>query len=360
MTGSCDKCNKEDELTGGLCGQCMEEDSTEPLSQKRRATPCECGEEPVKVNSMMQCTGCSRWWHPACVGLNGLTKYATDTILQWKCPAGFKFPSKIWEKVKEESAVVCMVGERESVRETVREEIKAVMPVLVGDLVAGVKEALGESSVQKIVKDANESITKSWADIAKTEQKRVISDVVEKTSESALQKSLSRISADLSEQKTRQRNCIMSNVPEGYGGGDSSLVEVVYSFTGDDLTPDDIAHCKRLGEKQEGKRRLILVVFKREDWAAEFHNFGRGRKLDNDVWVNPDLTRTERDAKYQERKKRQEAKKKRDDEKRRTEMGNRPPVRDASDHQVSPTSQDTHEDSVHNPRRRSSVRLNLR
>ena len=58
-----------------------------------------------------------------------------------------------------------------------------------------------------------------------------------------------------------------------------------------------------------GKNRLVLIVLKKEDCAAELHNFGRGRKLDNGIWINPDLTRTERDAKYLEREIRREKKK---------------------------------------------------
>ena len=97
---------------------------------------------------------------------------------------------------------------------------------------------------------ANEKISKSWVDIAKTEQNRVMKDVVGKTSESALKESLSKISADLSEQKSRQRNAVMFNVPEGSGGNDTSLEEVVCGFVGHGLSHEEIAYCKRLGDKK--------------------------------------------------------------------------------------------------------------
>ena len=81
-----------------------------------------------------------------------------------------------------------------------------------------------------------------------------------------------------------------------------------------DLDINDIAETKRLGERRPGENRLILVRLKSEEVAQRFHNFGCGRHLGkfqgNDVWVNQDLTRTERTARFQmrqERKAKQEA-----------------------------------------------------
>ena len=240
-----------------------------------------------------------------CVGLDGLTLYIMKKITTYKCPMCFVLSPEIKVNLGIDDQDE---GNRETVKATVQREVKAIMPKVVEELVAGVKSALGENSVKQMVKDANEKISKSWADIAKTEQNRVINDVVGKTSELALKESLSKISADLSEQKTRQRNAIISNVPEGSGGNDSSLADVVCNFEGLDLSQDEIAYCKRLGEKKAGLNRLILIVLKKEDCAVELHNFGRGRNLGNGLWINPDLTRTEREAKYLEREKRRERK----------------------------------------------------
>ena len=299
----CEKCKTQTEdLTDGLCEACQES-SLPPSQVGDKPTPCLCGVGPNNKSSMMQCTECKLWWHPACVGLEGLSNYTIKKLSAYKCPRCFTLSPEIIEKLGIEDKSDAEPG---SVKAEVQNEVKTLMPTIVKEVVAGVKAALGPSSVQQMVKEANDKISKSWADIAKTEQKKVIADVVEKTSDSAMQKSLSRISADLTEQKTRQRNCIISNVPEGAGGNDTSLSNVVCDLSDGILEDGDIAYCKRLGEKKTGTNRLILVVLKREDWAAEFHNFGRGRKLDNNVWVNPDLTRTEREAQFKAREKKRE------------------------------------------------------
>ena len=43
---------------------------------------------------------------------------------------------------------------------------------------------------------------------------------------------------------------------------------------------------------------------KYQDDAEMLHNWGLGRKIENNIWINPDLTEIEREAKYQLRKQR--------------------------------------------------------
>jgi hypothetical protein len=314
----CESCKVQGtDLNDGICESCEDKENALTSSQRGiTVTPCPCDEGPTNVKSLLQCSECKIWWHPACIGLDGLSNYFIKKFSKYKCPLCFTLSPEIKEKLGIEDQ---NEGERETVKATVQKEVKAIMPKVVEELVAGVKSALGETSVQQMVKDANEKISKSWVDIAKTEQKRVMNDVVGKTSEAALKESLSKISADLSEQKSRQRNAVMFNVPEGHGGNDASLEQVVCGFAGRGLSQEEIAYCKRLGEKKPGKNRLVLIVLKKEDCAAELHNFGRGRKLDDGIWINPDLTRTERDAKFQERVKRRQKK----------HSDQRPPVREA-------------------------------
>ena len=244
----CENCKvQSNDLIDGLCESCEEKENTLTSSQKSvQVTPCPCGVGATSVKSLMQCSECKIWWHPACVGLDGLSQYFTKKFTKYKCPLCFTLSQEIKEKLGIEDHDE---GERETVQATVKKEVKAIMPKVVEELVAGVKSALGENSVQQLVKEANEKISKSWVDIAKTEQNRVMKDVVGKTSESALKESLSKISADLSEQKSRQRNAVMFNVPEGSGGNDTSLEEVVCGFV-HGLSREEIAYCKRLGDKK--------------------------------------------------------------------------------------------------------------
>ena len=300
----CEKCKEEGDLTAGLCPVCTEaEVETETFSQGRRATPCPCGDGPSLLKDLMQCGDCTVWFHPYCVGLTGLTQYMTNKLADngWKCPSCFQLNDTIKKKLGLE--VPTKTSGDESLSKTFRDELTSIIPEVVEEIKAGVKQAFRENAVLELVGGAKEAISKTWADVAKTEQKKVMKEVVEQTSEAALQKSLGRISADLSEQKNRSRNCIISQVPEANGEG-TTVNEVVANLG--DLDVNHIVDAKRLGERKGGQNRLILVRFKREDVAQEFHNFGRGRSLRGGVWANPDLTRTERIARFQMRKERRE------------------------------------------------------
>ena len=329
MGDKCETCGKEtEELTEGLCKQCTDEAGEDNIASSQpqtKATPCECGEGPVNKSSMMNCTSCLRWWHPSCVGLAGLSKYATNTIIKYKCPCCFKFGDKIMENVRAEMEQN-VEEEKTDIKAEVKRQISEAIPALVSEVVTGVKSAFGESQVKEMVSKANDKITQSWADVAKSEQKKIITDVVEKTSETALKKSICLIDANLSEQKKRVRNIVISNIPEDYGRAeDTSLAEVVVDVLGEeDLCANDIVTCKRLGEKKQGQKRFVLVVFKREEDAQYFHNWGRGRNLGGNKWVNPDLTRTERDALFKKRDERR--KKGRSSEVEQDESRNDPPA----------------------------------
>ena len=72
-----------------------------------------------------------------------------------------------------------------------------------------------------------------------------------------------------------------------------------------------ILSAKRIGKKNEeadaenngrnARPKLLLVTLKYEADASSFHNNGFGRKLTDTIWINPDLTRQERDVQYQQR-----------------------------------------------------------
>ena len=323
---TCNTCKKKtDDPTEGECQQCREEITS---SQRKRATPCECGEEPTLVNSMMQCNGCDRWWHFACVGLGGITKYNTEKIVNWKCPNCFIFSPKILENL---GLSARNEGENTSIdiKNEVKRQITEVIPEIVTEVVGGVKTALGETHVKQMMNQANEKISESWASIAKKHQTKVIGETVEKTTSTALEKSIRLIDANLTEQRKRVRNAVISGIDEDVGEGES-LAQVVVNVLQaiDNLSVNDMVACNRLGKKTPGSKRLILVIFKKEDDAMYFHNWGRGRKLAERSWVNPDLTHNEREAMFQAREEKrlklEQERLKKEEEKRKKEQQRRP------------------------------------
>ena len=262
-------------------------------SQSQKKAMCVCKTTTAgSVN--VKCKQCKRPWHVECLGLTGLTSYMTGKLEEndWLCPLCFEYPESVKESLNEDELDVPTL-QVDKISTAVRKEVEVIIPKVVSAVVDKIKE----TTVQDIVNEAGQNVTKVWGDMAKSDQKNMIQRVVEASSETALQKSLQTIDSNLTEQRKRVRNIVLSNVPEGSEG--DNLKSVVCVAMDNEVCEPDILFARRLGKK--GLRpRMIHVVLRKEDDAIFFTNNGRGRRF-NDVWVNPDLTRAEREALYQKR-----------------------------------------------------------
>ena len=79
------------------------------------------------------------------------------------------------------------------------------------------------------------------------------------------------------------------------------------------LQLNDIVQCKRIGlpNSKSGRSRLVLVIMRYKQDALKLHNWGVGTKINAKapIWINPDLTKTERDVRFRLQLKKQNAKK---------------------------------------------------
>ena len=261
---------------------------------KADAPPCLCGASKSKA-AKIKCGMCTRVWHGGCVGLKGGTVHLLNKLESngWVCPKCFVFADEVIEAFKEESIHI-EPKDIDKVGLMITKEISAVIP----KVVAGVEEKIKEGCFDDVFKDAGRVVSKSWADTARSDQNKIIEEAVQATSNVALKQSMRLLDSNLTERQKRSRNIVISNVAENSEG--DTLGDVICNKLREGLTKEDILSCNRLGKKGE-KPRAILCVMRREDDAVFFTNNGKGRKFTGDVWVNPDLTRTERDALYEKR-----------------------------------------------------------
>ena len=140
----------------------------------------------------------------------------------------------------------------------------------------------------------------------KKENKALLKDTVKSTSENALKETMKFVDANLAEQRKRTRNLIISGVDEVEEENCGETVFQMLSHIDGSFKKDDIANCRRIGQKKqeendaesEVKPRLLLVTLRYEQDALFFHNCGIGRKYRESCWINADLTKSERDARY--------------------------------------------------------------
>ena len=253
---------------------------------------CPCGLEHEGAK-WIQCgsLGCdSPWWHLKCAGLEGLTDGAIRKI-KYSCPR----------------CAVAALGingvKNNAFSDEISKEIKKCLPSIV-------KEVVQETSV---------TLSKSYADSVKKENKAMLKETVKSTSQTALKETLKRVDANLTEQRKRTRNLIISGVDERENENVQEEVINVLQKVEEKFPSGQILSCKRLGPKKnenseqsttrKHKSRMILVTLRNENDAVFFHRNGYGRKLSENIWLNADLTKDEREAKYKLRvQKREKAK----------------------------------------------------
>ena len=108
--------------------------------------------------------------------------------------------------------------------------------------------------------------------------------------------------ANITERKKRSNNLIISKVKEEK---DENLKAIAFELLGKEVEKSEILEVKRLNYGRLSNRnqpRLIFVTLKYEEDARWAHRNGRGYNVEGDIWINPDLTKTERDALWEERK----------------------------------------------------------
>ena len=280
------------------------------VSPAEDVCPCE---RSIPDSWKLSCTKCSQEWHTWCVGLKGLIsddvatgKKQIESLKEWICPLCYPkcAPSPvILAKIRDYEEETVKDGEE---RNSMRVEIAKMTTTLTAAVTQAVKESLKEEHVNMAVQDANVKVAKSWAEITKSTQQDLITDVVKKSSKIALSESIQLIDSNLTEQRKRTRNIVVSGIPEQPSENSSDMKTEMVDILGGELAERDILAAFRLGDakKQRTKPRPILVKLRSEDDANYFHSNGRGYQVGgsgSETWINPDLTQAERTAAYNKR-----------------------------------------------------------
>ena len=216
-------------------------------------------------------------WHTTCAGLENITDYCIKQ-LKYTCPMC----------VIAANNLRCLV--RDTYQIEIAEEIGKCLPAI----------------VKTVVKETTDAVPKSYAETVKRENKALLKDTVKSTSENALKETMKFVDANLAEQRKRTRNVIISGVSEAENENCGDTVFQILNQIDESFEKSDIANSKRIGLKRrsEGETdvdqrpRLLLVTLRYEQDALYFHNSGFGRKYGENCWLNPDLTKAERDARY--------------------------------------------------------------
>ena len=174
-----------------------------------------------------------------------------------------------------------------------------------------------EQSIQKVlvkdvVSEANKKIHKSWAEIASGQQKKLITEVCQHAAGPAITTISQQIDANMQERKKRENNIVLSNLPgEDNENESQEQLRAIICRHATDLKQSDIVSAKRIGvfgnvNRTKYRGRMVIAKLKSEELATYMHNHGRGfayrgKKKSDDVWINPDLIKADRDIRWNTR-----------------------------------------------------------
>lgn len=247
----------------------------------------------------ISCTKCFNWFHIDCVHLTGLSKEHVRLLKNWLCFQCMRTKNTNLSvnpgKLDHTTGSIC-----QEIRMIVREELTAVKD----DLVTVTKDV--QSNVKKDVK--------IYADVLKSGQKEVLQAA---TAPAMVKDVCQSINVENLERERRKRNVTVSKVPEAPVAlsGEQRRAHDMEYICSDKLKMkrNEIATCFRAGRVRKDEvggliPRPLVVVFKTVETTNFWHNDGKGFN-DGIHWVNEDLCKGDRDARFfvrQERRKRQQ------------------------------------------------------
>ena len=273
--------------------------STETNERKEICLYCQKYDEPLgrKKIVWLGCSTCENWWHSSCAGLAGLTVADVKKLRVWNCHFCFVLPESLkFAKLTDDVA----------------KELKSVIQTAVS---ASVEQSIQKVLVKDVVSEANKKIHKSWAEIASGQQKKLITEVCQHAAGPAITTISQQIDANMQQRLKRVKHIVVSNLPDSGKKTESQaeLKDIICQHA-TDLTTSDIQSAKRVGDfsrinRNKFRGRMVIAVLKSEESASYMHNNGRGfvyrgNKQEDDVWINPDMIKADRDVQWNTREKR--------------------------------------------------------
>ena len=231
---------------------------------------CPCGiyDKADDKSREIHCPECNTWWHIACSGWSNLSLTPTKVkALKWKCPVCVVHALQLHKAPA--PAILSEV--------VIQKELKKNMPAI---MKAAAQEALKEKHYTKSVADATKASQKEFSVLASKTILSSMDEALKNNQQQMIQSSTQRQDADNLERQKRQRNVLVSGLPESTSKNtqqrykdDLHAVEDLY--LGPTNMPS-LVSCFRVGSKKVGRPRSLIVTMKTPEMAQTMHNYGRG------------------------------------------------------------------------------------
>ena len=261
----------------------------------------------------VECETCKKYWHLCCVGLRGLTGDMIDSLDHWDCPDCYRCPHSYKEKTlpTPTGAISGSQADCGIFRVMLKDELHSIQPVIRVTVENAVRKLLPNTICSK---EDVESAIKSYADVTRESQKKVIEEAtLTQSSKNVVESVVRKLDADKVEREKRVLNVVVLNAPESPKEASSEQkkkedTDFCINVLG--MDNEDFQSCWRAGKVDESKPNYcqpLVVQMVDEGTVDEWTNNGKGFKTDSGYWINNDLCSADRRANFiarQERRKR--------------------------------------------------------
>ena len=315
MTGEDDKSNKSNKMETRQAGKkkVVKSPVKNSATQKEGEVGhdyCPC-KDYLSGELSVACENCGRYWHLCCVGLRGLTEQMVRLLENWQCQDCYQCPHSYLDK----SQSVPSSSESGTIKVMVRDELKAIQPVIKVTVENAVRNMLNNSVCSK--EDVKE-VVKSYAEVTEQSQKKAIQHAAAANSSKVVVETVVRkLDADKVEREKRRSNVVVLSAPEP--SKDSSVDQKKakdneFCTSVLKIPSSDIEACWRAGKLDESNPdfcRPLIIRLKDERLVKDWTKDGKGHKTESGHWINKDLCAADRKANFlarEERRKRIEKK----------------------------------------------------
>ena len=163
----------------------------EPVEQSVSYYPCN---DYLEEELSVECESCKKYWHLCCVGLRGLSEEMVSVLENWQCPDCYRCVYSYNERPE-------LNAECSSMRVILKDELHSIQPVIQVTVENAIRKLIPKSICSA---DDVKEVVKSYAEVTKEHQRRVIE-------EAALAKSskdvVRQLDSDKIEREKKETQC---------------------------------------------------------------------------------------------------------------------------------------------------------
>ena len=270
---------------------------------KQSVSYCPCNDY-LEEEFSIECKSCKKYSHLCCVGLRGPSEEIVGALENWQCPDCYRCVYS-YKKRPELNA------ECSSMRVILKDELHSIQPVIKVTVENAIRKLIPKSICSA---DDVKEVVKSYAEVTKENQRRVIEEAaLAKSSKDVVESVVRQLDSDKIEREKRKLNVVVLNVPENpetASSGQKNKLDTDFCRVKLGMDSDDFEKCWRAGKVDSSRKdycRPLIIQMADMATVNEWTRNGKGLQTESGHWINNDLCSADRRANFlarEERRKR--------------------------------------------------------